>query len=172
MKFQKTLFALAFACSPAVFAASNGSLGTTSTGSTDVSVTIGDLVQVLVEGNVGMGTATAGANSTGSTGLCIYRNGSSSVDLTLTSSNPDGSNGFRMMSGTDPLPYTVALTGDDTIASFTSSVAVSLTGADTASSNCSGGYGHSMDVTVQSTDLDAAPAGAYSDTVTVLVEPI
>lgn len=173
MKFQKTLFALAFACSSVVFAANDGNLGASSSGDTEVSVAIGDLVRVLVEGDITL-THSVGANSTGGAGLCIYRNGSSSVNLTLTSGNPDASDGFQMVSGTNNLPYSVSLSGDDTVGSFTSGTFAALSGANSTSANCGGAgtYGHSLDVGVQSGDLDAAPAGTYSDTVTILVEAI
>jgi hypothetical protein len=171
MKLKQVLLALSFVASPAAIAASNGSLGSTSSGETVVSVSVPDLVQVTVEGDIGL-THVVGSNSTGSAGLCVYRNGTSSVDLTLTSSNPDGLDGFRMISGSNYLPYAIALSGDDTVSSFTSGVAARLSGANTTSSSCSSSFGHNMDVTVQSSDLDAAPAGSYSDTVTILVEPV
>ncbi|MEX1032640.1 MAG: hypothetical protein WDZ30_04720 [Cellvibrionaceae bacterium] len=172
MQLRRLIFPLALVCSPVVFGANDGTLGSTSTGDTDVSVTIGDLVQVLVEGDISL-TYTPGSNSTGTAGLCIYRNGSSSVDLTLSSANQDAG-AFQMISGTDLLPYAVALSGDDTVGSIASGTGNTLTGANTTSSNCggAGNFGHDIDVTVQGTDLDAAPAGTYVDTITILVEPV
>jgi hypothetical protein len=171
MRVKNLLLALVVVASPTAVAATDGSLGSTSSGETVVSVSVPDLVQVTVQGDIAL-THTVGSSSTGSTGLCIYRNGSSSVELTLTSANPDASNVFQMAAGTSRLPYSIGLTGGDTITNFTSGTAESLNGADSASSTCSGSYSHSMDVTVQSSDLDAAAAGSYSDTVTILVEPV
>jgi hypothetical protein len=172
MKLEKILVAVVFASSLPVFAA-DGDLGATSTGQTDVSITIGDLVQVLVEQNISL-THSVGINSEGDAGLCIYRNGSSDVKLTLTSAYPSGT-GFQMTDGSSNyLTYTVDLSGGDTVTMVGSGTVNTLAGADDSSSNCggAGNYSHTLGVVVDSSDLDAAPAGDYADEITILVEPV
>ncbi|MGH1469992.1 MAG: hypothetical protein ACRBCS_02285 [Cellvibrionaceae bacterium] len=170
MKIKHLVLPLALCCSSAVFAANNGTLGATSTGDTDVTITIGDVVQVSVEQDVNL-TYTPGVDSTGTTGLCIYRNSDADVDVTLTSAN-DNAGAFRMADGTNFITYSVDLSGSTTaLTGIASAFLNTLSDEDNTSSSCSGGYSHDLDVTVTAANLDAAQAGTYSDTVTVLVAP-
>lgn len=170
MKFQKTLLALALVCSPVAFAATQGDLDSTSSeGSTDVSITIDPLVQVTVQGDIALGSATAGTDATQGTGICIYRNGDADVDVTLTSEWADAG-AFRMVhsvDGTEFLGYSVDLSGT----AFDSGSANTISDENNSSSSCGGAWSHTLNVTVLGTDIDAATAGAYADTVTILVAP-
>lgn len=164
--------ALLTVLSPLALAANDGTLGSTSTGDTDVNITIGDVVQVRVEQDVNL-TYTPGSDSTGSTGVCVYRNSDADVNVTLTSANPDGSNNFRMAGGGNFITYAVDLTGATTnITGAVSGTANSVSDEDNSAADCSGGFSHSIDVTASSTNLDSAPAGTYADTITILAEPI
>lgn len=170
MKFKHFVLPVALCCSSMAFAANDGTLGSTSTGDTDVSITIGDVVQVSVEQDVAL-TYTPGSDSTGATGLCIYRNSDADVDVTLSSSNED-SGVFRMSDGTNFIAYTVDLSGGTTaLTDVASSFLNTISDEDNSSSSCSGSYSHDLDVTVTAADLDAAQAGSYTDTVTILVAP-
>jgi len=174
MKFRYLATAIVLtALSPVAISATDGTLGATSTGETDVTITIGDVVQVLVEGNVPL-TYTPGVNSTGGTTVCIYRNSNANVNVTLSSGN-ENAGVFRMNDGgTNFLPYSVDFTGSTTaLTNVVSSAINAISDEDNASSNCGGApYSHSLDVTASSTDLDAAPAGSYLDTLTILAAPI
>lgn len=169
MNVKNLLIPVIALCSPVVLA---GDLGSTSSDTTDVSVTIPPLVQLTVEGNITMSFAGAANDTTGSTGLCIYRNGTGSVNLTLSSSNEDGSGSFQMASGTERLPYSFDLSGADIIASFTHGSPAAVANPNTSSATCSGGFGHDLTATVLAADQDAAVSGAYSDTVSIVVSPI
>lgn len=164
MKLQKLLLPMALSFSTVAFGASDGTLGSDSTGTTDVSVTIGDLVQVSVEQDVGL-THTTGSNSNGSTGVCVYRNSDADVAVTLTSANATGTT-FRMADGTNYIPYAVDFDG-----ARDSGTQFIVSDENNTSSNCGGVYSHSLDVQALAADLDAAGAGTYLDTITILVEP-
>jgi len=174
MKFSRIVAPIFIAClSPMAMAATDGSLGSTSTGDTDVTITIGDVVQVTVQQDVGL-TYTPGSPSTGATGVCVYRNSNANVNVTLTSANPDGSNNFRMSDGgTSFITYAVDLTGSTTnVIGAVSGTANTITDENNTSTNCGGAFSHSVGVTATAANLDAAPAGSYTDTITILAEPI
>jgi len=173
MKLRNLVIPAALVFSPLAFSATDGALnGTSSTGTTDVSITIGDLVKVSVEQDVSL-THTPGSPSTGSTGVCIYRNSDANVDVTLTSTNPGASDEFQMNDGgTNDILYTVDFSGSSTSASDVSSgTLTTISDENNTASDCAGGFSHDLDITVAAVDLDAAPAGSYSDTITILVAP-
>jgi hypothetical protein len=174
MKFRHLAAPLFLAClSPMAFAATDGTLGATSTGDTDVTITIGDVVQVRVQTDVGL-SYTPGVDSTGSTGVCVYRNSDDDVNVTLTSTNPDGSDNFRMDDGgTNFVTYSVDFTGSTTnVTGAVSGAANTITDENNTASDCGGGFSHTLGVTATAVSLDAAPAGSYADTITILAEPI
>lgn len=165
MKLQKTLFALAFACSPVVFAAGNGSLGESSEANTDIELVVPKLVQVSVGGDISLPYTTAGGTSN-SAGLCIYSKETANVDVTITTDN--GS--FVLSDGTDTVPYSVALSNTGgSIGGFTYNSALGVTDANTTAASCGGEFPHSLDVSVTQNDLDSAPASTYADTIYVTV---
>ena len=173
MKFRYLAVPAFVAClSPLAIAANNGNLGSTSTGDTDVTITIGDVVQVSVQQNVSL-TYTPGSPSNGSTGVCVYRNSDADVNVTLTSANPDAANNFRMTDGANFILYGVDFTGSTTnVTGAVSGTANSISDENNASTNCGGAFSHSIDVTATAVNLDAAPAGSYTDTITILAQPI
>ena len=87
-------------------ATADGSLGATSTGTVDIDVQVGDLVQISnlspMTGNV----YVPGSNVTDSTPACIYRNGNANYEITATSSNGAGTN-FFLSDGTNDVIYDV-----------------------------------------------------------------
>ena len=174
MKIRHLAAPVLVAClSPMAMAATDGTLGTTSTGTTVVDITLDEQIQVsgLLDINL---TYTAGVNSTGNTPLCIYRRNNAAIDLTLSSANEVGTD-FNLSDGAATptlLTYSVALSGDDTVAAVQSSNTNTLANANTTSATCGGSPGHQIDVTVSAGVLDAAQAGTYSDTITILAEPI
>lgn len=168
MNYRNWVLPLALVCSPITMAATDGDLGATSEASTDVSIEITPVVRVSVEQDIVL-TYTAGDNSTGGTGLCIYRNADEDVDVTVQS---DDASAFELISGASSLNYSVDLTGGSTnLSDLTSGLANTLSDENNTSSNCAGGYSHDLAVTVLAADLDAAPAGTYSDTIEILVAP-
>ncbi|GAB1266341.1 hypothetical protein NBRC116493_33220 [Aurantivibrio infirmus] len=175
MKLRYLILPLAIASASSSWAATDGTLGATSAGTTVVSVDVPDTVQVSVEQNVNM-TYNQGVDSTGSTGICIYHRAVATAALTLSSSNQNSVGGtnptlFNMLFGGNLLPYTVALSGASVVGSVTSGAKMSSIAADSAQVTCNGAFPISIDVNVSTGDLESTPAGTYTDTVTVLVEP-
>ncbi|MCZ6871353.1 MAG: hypothetical protein O7G84_17795, partial [Gammaproteobacteria bacterium] len=79
----------------------DGTVGATSTGTTDVSVTIPDRVRVSRLDGIALGTYGGSGDMSGVDDLCVFRNGSGSYKIQLDSANPGGANEFQMTDGTD-----------------------------------------------------------------------
>ena len=159
------------------FAASQGSQGATSTGSTDVSLTVNDSVKITGIEDVTipsvLQTATGGTQEGGS--FCVYRNGGDSVKI--TASNPaNGATEFSLVGAADGdiIQYTVALaTGADasSTAATDYNTAKTLTGSSTEFA-CGGSDTHSYEIFIAEQEVREATTGAYSGTLQFLVEPI
>lgn len=174
--FKKIVTGVAFAASMMAghaMAATDGSLGASSTGTTDVTLGIPDRVQISDVKNLGLGTWSGSGDLVGSTSFCVYRNGGAGYDVTLTT----GSGAFDVTSSTsgDTIPFSVKV--DD---SLDASAGESLS-YNTASSNALLGSssltcGGSDNATLQFTFLEASLQGKgtaadYTGTVTILVSP-
>ena len=159
------------AASMNLFAASDGSLAATSSGTTVLSLSVPNLVQISGLANVGLTGYVPGSDSTGSSDACVYSNAAGNYYVTLTST----SGAFNLTDGSNTIPY--AVTWDDTPASTPSPDSVvyatksGLQAGNASSTTCGGTPNASLAVTVNSADMAAKPAGSYSDTITILVSP-
>ncbi len=164
--------ALVSALSIPAVAATDGSLGATSSGSTDVSLTIQDRVQISGMTNVALGSYTGTGDLTGSTDYCAYRNGGGNYTVKLTSST--GS--FAVANGGDSIAFAVradvAGDGDASDGELLSYNSVSSSMAGDAAVDCSSSTNGQLHFTLAEAALQAAPSKTYTATVTVLVEPI
>ncbi len=144
-------------------AATDGSLGVTSTGTSVVTIIKDNAVQITNVDDIDLGThATLGANAVASDDVCVFSS-TSAYNLTVTSANGI----FELQNGGDAIPY--ALTWD--AAAVTESGVMSGLTGDNTSLNCSGGTNATFEVTVDSADFNAANPGTYTDTLTLLVQP-
>lgn len=160
-----------------LMAATNGSLGATSTGTVNVSITIPSLVQITGLNDITL-SSTSSYPATGNTSACIYSNVASplgSYYVTATSLNTSGTD-FRVQDGaTDYIVYsaywnntsaatpTTALTSGTKTAQQTGGSAVSLT--------CGGGANANFNISFSASQVEGAPAATYSDVVTILITP-
>ncbi len=177
---NKKLLAMATAASLGIsgvaWSANDGTVGATSSGDVDILLVIPSLIQVLVEGNIDLGTfdPTAGVNETGSTGACVRTNGATTYDITATSAN-DNAGAFRMSDGSGNfIEYTFNWAGG----AMTSAVLNDNGGVGFARDNAGPGFSACtptgngrIDVDVPEANMLAAEAGNYLDTVTLLVAP-
>lgn len=151
--------------SAGAMAATQGTAGATSTGTAVVSVTIADIVQISDMNDFAFGTYSGTGNLNGTDNVCIYRNGTGNYTVTATGSG--AANAFTMTDGTNTIAYSVSLDG----ANLTTGTATNQTGAHATSANCGGTPNKALAVNVLAADLQAAPAGAYTGTLTLLVAP-
>lgn len=172
----KTIQAAAVAAAIAVasysgtaHAASDGSLGATSTGTVVINATIPNLAQISRLDDIALGT-WSGVDLTGFDDLCVFSS-TRSYTITATSANGTGTT-FRLSDGTNFIPYNVSWR--DSAPATTALASGTASGAQATSAtatNCGGSDNTRVSVTVPSAGIAAAPAGAYSDTLTLLVTP-
>lgn len=152
------------------FAATDGVPGFSSTGTIDISITVDDEVRISNLGDILLGTF-AGADATGSSAACIYRN--SATTYQITASGDGTANAFTLTDGTNTVDYSV--TYEDAAAtpvSMASGIALlAQDGADTDVACLNTGNNAEIGVTVASADAAALPAGNYAGTLTLVVAP-
>jgi hypothetical protein len=169
----KALAAAAFATFAAskAFAATQGILGATSQGTLDITLTIDPLVQISALDDIALGTYTGGANMTGADDLCVYSN-TGGYDITATGNG--AGQAFELLGSSANIPYTVewaTTAGAGTGASLTTGTPLTGQSGAFTTPNCNGGDNAQVIVTVDSTDLAAAPADNYTGVLTLLVAP-
>ena len=163
------------AASGTALAATDGTLGATSTGTTDITMQVDDAVMITGLEDMPLGAYTGTAALTGATAFCVYRNGTGNYDVTLTSANSTTTAFQAVNVDGDVVPYTVIYNdapipvGGTALASGVISPAPFV--GNGASRTCGGADNASLQVTFAQTVLDAAPTGSYSDTLTVLIAP-
>ncbi len=154
-----------------VLAATDGTTGTTSTGNLIINATINEMIKISNMADIPLGTF-AGVDLTGGNSACVYHNGVDTYSVTATSTNGSGTV-FQLSDGTTDIAYTLDLNDGTSAHSMDSAVNDNaFTGADTASESCGGTPNLAISVTITAAALAATPAGAYTDTLTLLVAPI
>jgi len=179
------VFLSAWICGPVViflsalistvaFAASDGTAGATSTGTSDVSLTINDRVQITSVADIALGAYGGSGAMTGQSNYCVFRNGGDNYKLNLTADT--GAFQVDSVATGDSVAFTVRV-DDDADASDGEALtygvdsAVALVGAPTL--NCGGGDNASMYVSfAEAALLAVSSANDYTATVTLLVSPI
>lgn len=183
---KKILFILGLLLLPlTAFSATQGTLGSSSTGTININISIGSVVQVTQLKDITL-SYTPGVDVgdlTRVVDLCIYANNTAgSYKVTVSDANAATGNMRISTGGATPsyIPYT---TQWFTNATGTGSPAATLTsgtqtatfsGASTSSRTCGNGTNNNaaIKLTFLEADLTAAKAGSYTDVVTILVSPI
>lgn len=158
------------------YAATDGTLGTSSTGSLSITITIPARVQITKLRDLQPPTFTgSGARSEGAD-LCIYTNSTAGrYRVTAVGSGSGGAFKIKNQTTLEELDYALnwndqnGTSGGVPISSGTA--LTNQTGADTASTNCSGGTNSNLQVTFSEQNLLAAEAGTYSGSLSIMVEP-
>ena len=158
-------------------AATDGTIGSTSTGTMNVQLTKGDAVRIsdLQDMSFGAGLSLPAQQIDD---VCVF---STTGSYTITaSSNGNGSGGpqFRMVNSTstEHVRYYVEYR-DDTFSqsgdALTHNIAsATYSNADTTSDNCSGGVNSRLIISIDAATFAAATPDTYSDVLTLLVQPI
>jgi hypothetical protein len=158
------------------FAANDGTLGATSQGDLNITLTINDLVLISQLDDIPLGTYAPGSNMTGSDILCVYSN-TGGYQITATGSGAGSAFELAATGGSGgSIPYTVDWADTGGAGSGTSLTATApLAGQvdSVRSPDCSGGTANNATVfvTVTDADLAAAPADNYLGVLTLLVAP-
>jgi len=154
------------------FAATQGTVGATSTGDLDISLTIVDEVRISNLVDITLGTFL-GADLGGSSPACVFRSGTGNYEITATGDGGTGSDEFALTDGTNSVDYTVAYDdGSGAVLVSSGTPLTGQTGGDPASDTCAGtGDNGTIAVNVLASDMEGLPAGAYTGTLTLTVAP-
>ena len=172
-------YALVAACAlqiPSVAAAAtDGTLGSTSSGSVSLSATVPGRVQISGLNDVAFGTVDPTAAASDAQNVCVWSN-TSGRGYNITATGSGASNAFTLTDGTDALAYAVEWADSTGQLSGTALTAGSaLTGLSSAAVNptCSSGPATTASLIVRMTaaDLQAAVASTYTGTLTLVVAP-
>lgn len=160
--------------STATFAATDGTLGSTSTGQVDLDLEILDSVEITALNDIDFGQYGGGDTGDINAGdaYCVFVNGGDDYNITPTSSN-----GKFALQGTlgDEIDYTVKLAGAATGASSASAVSYGDASGTFSGSNardCGSTDNSSVDISITESDLLSVSTDTYSDTLILLVSPI
>ena len=154
------------------FAASQGTLGSTSTGSSSLSATVTSLVLIDGVNDILLSAATANDDLEGNDpSICVYSNATDNL-YEITASSTNGSGSFLLSDiSSNTMAYTVKWTdADGTEVSLTEGAQTSSNLDGSATTDCTGAFSR-VDVSVPAATWTTSPAGGYSDTLTLVVAP-
>lgn len=162
------------------FGASQGNVGTTSSGSIDISLTIPNLVRIFGLNDIALGSYTGTGTMTGNDTFCVHSNViSGTYKIKATSANGTGGD-FRVKSGANYIVYGVDF-NDDTAQAGSTSLDHDTESAgpynatkypNVGNATCAGSENAGAWVTFQEAALQEAEPGSYTDTLTLLVTPL
>lgn len=174
------VFAFAVASSGSAMAATaDGTLGATSTGTADVTLSINEQFQISDMDAFAFGAYGGTGDFDANDDICVYHNGDGSYRVTITDdSNNVSANAFQVEDATDTNEINMSIFWND-VTGVTGESAVTYntaltpqSGANTSAADCSvGGLSANLHVVLAEADLQAATAGSYDSELTVLIEP-
>jgi spore coat protein U-like protein len=170
------LFACCTLAMPATsFAATQGSVGATSTGTVGISATVPGRVQISGLNDIVFGTVDPAVGAASAEDVCVWSN-TSGKGYTVTATGSGASNAFSLSDGTNSLAYAVewaGTAGQSTGTALISGTALSGLSSTATNPTCSSGPAASASLVVKMTaaDLQAAVASSYTGTLTLVVAP-
>jgi hypothetical protein len=164
-----------FAIPGAAIAATQGTAGSTSTGTVGITAVVPGRVQISGLTDLDFGTVDPASAASKTEDLCVWSNTSGRA-YQVTATGSGASNAFTLSDGTNTLPYSVewadaaGQTSGDPLTSGTA-----LTGQASTATNptCSAGDATTASLIVNMTaaNLQAAVASTYNGTLTLVVAP-
>jgi hypothetical protein len=157
------------------FAATQGTLGATSTGSVSIGATIPGRAQISGLTDVAFGTVDPTVPASSAENVCVWSN-TSGRGYQVTATGSGAANAFTLTSGTGTLAYSVEWAGSSGQLSgtgLTSGTALTALSSTATSPTCAAGPAASASLVVKMTaaNLQAAVASTYNGTLTVVVAP-
>ena len=136
-------------------------------------VNLPELIQLTQLENFDFNTWAGIGSLQSSRDFCVFRNGHGGFSLNAVGSN-DAAGRYAVSDGTNRIPYELEFREGGPW--YTATPGNQLTSAATGfngdgTRDCDGGTSHSIRVTMDENDLSAAQPGAYTDTLTILVQP-
>ncbi len=154
------------------FAATQGTVGATSTGDLDISLTVVDEVRISNLADITLGQFL-GSDLSGTSPACVFRSGTGRYEITATGDGGTAGDEFALVDGANSVDYSVTYDDGSGATALVSGTALpGQTGGDEASNTCANtGDNGTIAVTVLAADMAGLPAGAYNGTLTLLVAP-
>lgn len=169
-KFKLSVLVSAFLISGSAISATQGSLDTSSTGTSDVTIIKDNAVQISKVDDLNFGTEAMLANNAELTDdVCVFSS-TGKYSITVSSSG----DGFALVgTGTDPahIDYTVKWGTQALVHGGVHGDGADGLIANATSLTCDGSTNAEFTVTVDSTSFNSAKPDTYSDTLTLMVEP-
>lgn len=167
---KKALITTVLLSSTASWAATQGVLGSSSSG--DLVISVRTIDQISISGLKDIVLAQdATGNFIGQSGACVYRNATGTYSIRALGSGNNSS--FELSDGgANTIAYD--LNYDDGNGAMAMSPATTLRGrynANTSAPDCEGDSNGTISVSVAQADISAVPAGNYSGTLTLTVSP-
>ena len=149
------------------FAATDGTLGADSSGTSDVMIVKDNVVQLSDVGDLDLGSFNSlTADLSASDAVCVF-NSTASYKVTVDSSY----GAYELRDGAEAIPYAVNWIVGAVTAPMAHGVENAGNLGDRTSPNCNGGTNASFEVTVAAADFNSALPGTYTDTLTLMIEP-
>jgi hypothetical protein len=167
--------AAAYAGAASAWAATDGSLGKVSEGSSNVTISLAPLVKISHLKDLTLPTFKGSGNSIASEDLCVYTN--VQVGAYRVTAIGSGSGGaFAVTSGkSSQMDYSArwnTRTGTSGNVELTPNVTLAgRSGASTTSESCGGGNNANLEVSIPYATLARSWAGTYTGTLRLVVEP-
>lgn len=159
-----------------VHAAVQGTLGTSSTGSAEITISKGDVVLITNITDVNFGVWKPGDGDQSQNGqACVY---SSTGNYSIQATSTNGTNTFQLDDGaSNQLEYTIAWIDDQAGAAAVPLAsgqvnATTMAGSNSQSCNDLGGSNVRFLVEIDKNDLAPTPPGTYADILVLTVAPI
>lgn len=163
------LLTAAIATSSLTYAATQGTLGSTSTGDFDIIVALQDLVQISRLDDLNFGTYGGTGALNGAEQFCVYRNGTGAYQVTLTGSGAGSA--FTIANGANTMAYTATYNDGTGAVPVTSGTVITGRAGHATSTNCGAADNSTVNISIAESVLQANPTGTYQGTLTLLVGP-
>jgi hypothetical protein len=174
--FLLVLFLLISLCIGTTYSATDGTLGATSSGSVEISLTIPTLVRITDVQNLDLGTFTGSGDLSANDSVCIYTNLEAGT-YKITASGDGTGGAFEVKNGSNvTLPYLVFWNDQPSpsggIALDSGTASATQGGADTNSQTCSVlGNNANFMVRIVEAVLQGAVPDVYTGTLSLVIEP-
>lgn len=169
------LCSCALILSEPALAATQGSVGSTSTGSLSISATVPGRVQISGLTDIAFGTVDPTVAASSAEDVCVWSN-TSGKGYSVTANGSGASNAFTLTDGTNTLAYDVQwadTSGQSSGTALSTGAALGAQVSTATNPTCSAGPAATASLIVNMTaaNLQAAVAGAYTGTLTLVVAP-
>lgn len=153
-------------------AATDGTPGATSTGTTDISATSPNLARISNMDDISLGSWDGTTDLAETEDVCVWSNTGA---YQITAEGDGAGNAFTLANGANTVAYTVqwddAATGSASGTALTSGTPLTTQSTSATSTTCGAGANSSLIVGVASSEFESVPAGTYTGTLTLVVAP-